>query len=856
MLYDFEISDTPAPGYSAVCILGAGAAGILLATHLANAGLEVTLLEGGGLRQEQRSQDIYSSEVSGLPHRGIHEGRFRTYGGTTTQWGGQILELDAWDFKSRSHVPGSGWPIQKAELADAYRTALDFEGLRRVQRDDAAVCAGLGLDAVDPGPEFETLYSRWCPERNFAKLHERSLTSTRRLAVYTHANAVAFEMNEARTAIAAVEIRSLNGRRARVAAESFVLCLGGIESTRFLLQSHGEGPSPWQTNGMLGKFYQDHIAVNGILVTGIRQNPVHRYFGYATLDGFRYHQKIHLKEPVQAELGTLNIACTIGPVRRENRGRDEAMNLLRRVARERELPSAAQALASSLYLPGIAAQLLSQRYRGDAPEWKTLALALHCEQSPTSASTISLSDRRDPLGMPRTRLNWTVSDHELHSLRAFLRVAAQSFERAGFAKVQIPKGFFEDDALVRSLCSDSYHHMGGTRMAASPSDGIVDTDLKLHGIANGYVCSASVFPSSGFSNPTHTVLALAVRLAGRLTRELGKGPRRTFTTASTGAAMSASMRTVALPGSGRQASQLGFGCAFLLGPGLDRTTSRRLLDAAYDAGIRHFDVARLYGQGQTEALLGEFLKVHPDTTVTTKFGIKPPNLPERILMTAQRRIPQLGRAIAYRRNDKETFSAAKARASLERSLRLLGRDSIDLFLLHEARPADLVHGDLLEFLERQRTAGAIGGYGIGGEFAAIPALYETRRPYARVLQFECSVFGPPLDIPSSARIHYRTFAKPADALGNLFTRDASLLRRWSDAVDAELEEPLVLSRLLLKASLEAYPSVLQLFSTRREEHIFDNACVAADQTLAAPARRLLELVQNEPLGLETALYPV
>src|SRR4051794_1316050 len=104
MLLDFDLSETPAPAHSEVCIIGAGAAGILLATQLAAAGRRVTLLEGGGRLQEAVSQEIYRSEVTGLPHQGIHDGRFRTYGGSTTQWGGQILELDAFDFEPREHV--------------------------------------------------------------------------------------------------------------------------------------------------------------------------------------------------------------------------------------------------------------------------------------------------------------------------------------------------------------------------------------------------------------------------------------------------------------------------------------------------------------------------------------------------------------------------------------------------------------------------------------------------------------------------------------------------------------------------------------------------------------------------------
>ena len=58
--------------------------------------------------------------------------------------------------------------------------------------------------------------------------------------------------------------------------------------------------------------------------------------------------------------------------------------------------------------------------------------------------------------------------------------------------------------------------MGGMRMSTSDSTGVVDTNLRLHGLANTYICSSAVFPCSGFSNPTHTLLALAIRLSDHL----------------------------------------------------------------------------------------------------------------------------------------------------------------------------------------------------------------------------------------------------------------------------------------------------------------------------------------------------
>src|ERR1700722_10139123 len=71
-------------------------------------------------------------------------------------------------------------------------------------------------------------------------------------------------------------------------------------------------------------------------------------------------------------------------------------------------------------------------------------------------------------------------------------------------------------------------------------------------------------------------------------------------------------------------AQLGFGTSQLMGR-IGRKGSLRLMEVAYDAGIRHFDTAPLYGLGAAEAMVGEFAagkRAH--TTIATKFGIRPP----------------------------------------------------------------------------------------------------------------------------------------------------------------------------------------------------------------------------------------
>jgi choline dehydrogenase-like flavoprotein len=60
---------------------------------------------------------------------------------------------------------------------------------------------------------------------------------------------------------------------------------------------------------------------------------------------------------------------------------------------------------------------------------------------------------------------------------------------------------------------DVYHQTGGTSMSECPEDGVVDHQLRVHGVANLFLASCSVFPSAGSANPTFTLLALTIRLA-------------------------------------------------------------------------------------------------------------------------------------------------------------------------------------------------------------------------------------------------------------------------------------------------------------------------------------------------------
>jgi aryl-alcohol dehydrogenase-like predicted oxidoreductase len=84
------------------------------------------------------------------------------------------------------------------------------------------------------------------------------------------------------------------------------------------------------------------------------------------------------------------------------------------------------------------------------------------------------------------------------------------------------------------------------------------------------------------------------------------------------------MQTRRLGSNGLTVSAIGYGCMGLeavYGPATDRQEGVRLIRAAVDRGVTHFDTAEVYGPFTNEILVGDALApVRAQVTVATKFG--------------------------------------------------------------------------------------------------------------------------------------------------------------------------------------------------------------------------------------------
>jgi choline dehydrogenase-like flavoprotein len=523
-----------------VCVVGAGAAGVTIARELDSTGLRVLVLEGGARGVDERTQSLYRSEVVGLAHHGIHTMRFRTFGGTTTRWPGEVLPLFDLDFEHRDWVPDSGWPVGRDELDAYYRRASESLSVPTFPRRLADAWPG----ALPPAPAFDQgrvtpFFSEHAPQPDFARAYGRQLALSEDVEVVLAANVVELVADQATSYVQAARARSLDGVEVEVDAGFFVVCCGGIDSARLLLASdrYSEG-GLGNGNDLVGRYFQDHP---GLRVGPIEpsDDQVRETFSPRRERGVKFQPRFAASEQLQRKerlLGTcgevLFDAPDSGPavarprsVVRESRSIEAGKSLVQALRRRERPPNLAFSLGAIARDPGPLLRAGARYFLLGRPALDTSGtpvLTMSCEQAPNPHSRAYLAASRDELGMRRVALDWQLSEQEVQACRRFAEVAAAEFERLGFGRVDLDSFELPDDpAELSGRVVDRGHHMGTTRMAADPQNGVVDADCKVFGLDNLYLGSCGVFPTSGSTNPTFTLIALCIRIADTIRQRAG-----------------------------------------------------------------------------------------------------------------------------------------------------------------------------------------------------------------------------------------------------------------------------------------------------------------------------------------------
>jgi len=533
-----------------LCIIGAGVAGIAVALEFEHSQISVLLLEAGGVKEAAATQAFYDGDVIDRSlHPPLTRYRRRALGGSSGIWGGRCVPFDPIDFEARPWVPRSGWPLRYEDLLPYYKRAswLCEAGDFAYSADEAFPDGMPAILSRFRGRHFtDTTLERFSCPTNFGMRYRKRLLAARNITVLLRASAVELDEGRDGQSVAEVSVATLGGLRFSVQPRYVVLAAGGLEVPRLLLASRRQRPAGiGNAHDQVGRCYMSHIAgtIGKVSLPAAFGRPCH---GYRTSDDGTYcRRRFALTADAQQRLGVGNfIARLHHPAPRDPSHRTGVLSALffarpairfeyalrlhghgKLSARDwlRHLCNVAFDLPDTCRFAWhwLRDHSLAERKFPSVivrPKGGQYSVDFHAEQAPNLQSRVKLGTKRDALGMPKLVVDWRVTPLDMRTVREALAALKADFSQTGCATLE----YDPDEVEACALRYGAYggHHIGTARMSASPQDGVVDAQCRVHGMENLFIAGSAVFPTSSQANPTLTIAALALRLADGLKRDL------------------------------------------------------------------------------------------------------------------------------------------------------------------------------------------------------------------------------------------------------------------------------------------------------------------------------------------------
>jgi len=536
-------------------VVGSGASGGVAALALAEAGLEVLVLEAGpelsaarafgsepanslkrlanvsSGRQRLAAQhpgywkanpDLYVDEwqnpystPEGQPFLWT---RGRQVGGKSLTWGGITLRLSDAEFEAASRDGhGRSWPIRHADLAPFYERLERLlqihgqrDGLPQLPDPEGAPNPALPLTPAEQHLQHcirRDLDLPLIPSRGFALRRSadgpwprscsqggalKAALATGRVRLQSEAVVSHVQVDPRSGRATGVEwIHACSGQREQSQASLVVLCASTIESLRLLLHSQQVGGLE-EVSGLLGQGLMDHVSASCFFALPDQPAP-----GATELSG----------------AGSCFIPNTVNLG-----GSDAPQNFLR---------------GYGLWcgIQRFDPPQLLKRERGAAVGF----LIGHGEVLSRPENRVSLDpQRRDAWGLPIAHIDCRWSTNEQAMVR-HMQARMQTVVASGGGRIAPLADLFVMP-LIEPLVQGSLamapgaappgyyiHELGGAPMATSEAEGVLNPWNQLWRTPNLLVCDGSAWPSAGWQSPTLTTMALSWRACAHAAQAMQRG---------------------------------------------------------------------------------------------------------------------------------------------------------------------------------------------------------------------------------------------------------------------------------------------------------------------------------------------
>jgi choline dehydrogenase-like flavoprotein len=499
-----------------VLIVGAGAVGLVLGILLGRAGRRVTIVEAG---DRTPSADYIADNwgpSTGMPHKGLLDGRMKALGGTTRLWGGQLLPFGRSDFQ-RSYAGKPDWPVQYDDIAPWFSRAFDLLDISPEDLDENRIWASTGNRAPDLGPYLHVGMNIWLPTPDFTQFFKKEIADLSTLSIVTNIEAQKLIFNPGGSVVG-IECNSVEGRKLFSGLE-VVLANGTLEISRLLLRAAATTPNcPFRDNQNIGRGFVDHLHGLAGRVEDLDKKNLSQIFDNVYFHGRKYGVKIRASERFVQERGIGNCAGTLNGKISIGQSVSDLRLLVKRIVSDGDWRQFGTTFVTSLSMLRVLSPLIFRylvRRRSFNLFEHGVYLGLELEQIVNPECRLFLDPAKPPQ-VAAIGLHWAFDGREMDAAAEFCTEIAARFEQQHLGRIVLDPRILARDPAFLADCHDAYHQIGGARMAESAATGVVDRNLRVFGTTNLSILGAAVFPSGSFANPTFTAMAFAHRLADRL----------------------------------------------------------------------------------------------------------------------------------------------------------------------------------------------------------------------------------------------------------------------------------------------------------------------------------------------------
>ena len=352
-------------------------------------------------------------------------------------------------------------------------------------------------------------------KRNVANIFYEKIRAKSGPAVWLNANVVDIPLENAQ--VRGVVAKAGNGNSLRVNAPVVVLAAGAIESTRLLLLMNQNNENKvFPPESPLGLGFHDHLSTRIANLAPIDRREIIRLFSFHFVQGgmrnLRYELLPEARSRHRMPAAFFHVAFS-----RPKGGSFEALRNVYQAIQDRSRPALSDLAKIALDAPWFSSAIW-WRYaerRVLPPSNTTFEIHLVTEQAPDSRNSITLSEsKKDAFGLPLARIDWQVRDVDREAFRRIARLTLSDWQKGPLSSIASPIPRNEVEMLGDLTKGGGiYHPAGTTRIGLDAKSGVLDKELRVHGVPGLWVISTSAFPSIGGSSPSLALLQFGLKAA-------------------------------------------------------------------------------------------------------------------------------------------------------------------------------------------------------------------------------------------------------------------------------------------------------------------------------------------------------